>query len=86
MAMHANHRFVDVGHAVHQVGNHVAEVCRSRIADGIWNVHRRGSRSDRGLNDLAKEIKFGARGIFGRELDVVAVTPWRRCTHFDGTS
>ena len=46
---------------------------RRGVADRVGDVDRRGAGVDRRLDDLAEEVELGARGVLGRELDVVAV-------------
>ena len=48
-----------------------------RVADGVGDVDRGGAGFDGLFDDLGEEIEFGAGGVFGRELDVVAHSPWR---------
>ena len=43
------------------------------VADGVGDVDRGGAGLDGLLDDLGEEIELGAGGVFGRELDVVAV-------------
>ena len=48
-------------------------VRRRGVADGVGNVDRRGAGVDGRFDHLAEKIGLGAGGVFGRELDVVAV-------------
>ena len=73
MAVDADHGLVDVRHAVDEVLDDAGEVGRRGVADRVGNVDRRGAGVDRRLDDPAEEIELGAGGVFGRELDVVAV-------------
>ncbi len=77
VAVDADHRAVDVRHALDEGSDDVAEVRRRGVADGVGNVDRRRAGVDRGFDDLAEEVELGARGVFGRELDVVAVAARR---------
>jgi hypothetical protein len=77
--MDADHRPVDVRDPVAQHGDRLPHVRRNGVADGIRDVDRRGAGLDRRFDHLAQEVVFGARGVLGRELDVVAVA--RRAPH-----
>ena len=46
---------------------------RRGVADRVGNVDRRRAGPDGRLDDFAQKIELGARGVLGRELDVVAV-------------
>ena len=43
------------------------------VADGVGDVDGGGAGLDGRFDDLAEEVELGAGGVFGRELDVVAV-------------
>ena len=73
VAVDADHGLVDVRHAFAQRANHVAHMGRRGVADGVGNVDRRGAGVDGGFDHLAQKIDFGAGGILGRELDIVAI-------------
>ena len=74
VAVDADHRPVDVRHAVAEQGDTAAHVGRRGVADGVGDVHRGRPGGDRRLDDLAQEVVFGAGGVLRRELDVVAVS------------
>ena len=54
---------------------HLLDVGRQRVADGIGQVDRGGARLDRRDRNLAQECQVAARRILGRELDVGAERP-----------
>jgi hypothetical protein len=72
VAMHRDHRLVDVRHAVHQHRDEGAELLRQGVADGVGNVDRAGPRPDRALDAAAQEVVLAARAVLGRPLDVGA--------------
>ena len=53
----------------------VARLVGRRVADRIGQVDRRRARLDDRLDDAAEEVEVAARGVLGRELDVVGVVP-----------
>ncbi len=73
VAMHADHGLVDVRHAIHEIADHVAHVGRRGVADRVGNVDGRGPGVDRRFDHPAEEIRLGAGGVLGRELDIVAI-------------
>ncbi len=74
MAVDADHGLVDVRHAVRAACVITsAHVRRRGVADGVGNVDRGGAGVDGRLDHFAEEVELGAGGVFGRELDVVAV-------------
>ncbi len=76
VAVDADHRLVDVRHAVREGADHAAHVGRRGVADRVGNVDRGGPGGDGRLDHLAEEVGLGAGGVLGRELDVVAVARW----------
>ena len=61
------------------VGDQILEDLRKLfghcIAHGVRNVHGRGPGLYHGLDHLGQVFQFRARGVLGRELDVVAIVP-----------
>ena len=51
-----------------------AELGRDRVADGVRDVDRGGARVDDRLVDLHQEVRIGARGVLGGELDLGVAT------------
>ena len=76
VAVGADDRPVDVGHALLERADDRRVLERRRVADGVRDVHRRGAGLDGGLDDLAEEVELGPRGVLGAELDVRATAPW----------
>ena len=72
VAVHRQADLVDAAHVLAQVAEQLGEFIGHRVADRVRDVHRGRAGFDDGLDDLRKEIELGARGVFGRELDVVA--------------
>ena len=72
VAMHRQADLVDAAHVLAQVAEQLREFVRHRVADGVRNVDRGGAGFDDGFDHLREEIELGARGVFGRELDVIA--------------
>ena len=72
VAVNRNDRVADVGNAIDDGAHKSAELLGRRIADGVGNVKNARSGGDCGLGGAAEKIDVGARGVFGRELDVAA--------------
>ena len=72
VAVDRQYDLVDVGDVVLEVPDQRRELTRYGVTDGIGDVDRRCPRLDRRFDDLGEEPRLGARGVFGRELDVVA--------------
>ena len=70
--MHREAHLVDAAHVLAQVAEQLGEFIRHRVSHGVRNVHRGGAGFDDGFDHLREEIELGARGIFGRELHVLA--------------
>ncbi len=66
---------VDAADVLAQVTDGGRVLLGHRIADRVGDVDRGGARLDDALDDLGEEIQFGACGVFGRELDIVAIAP-----------
>ena len=64
---------VDVTDVVLQVRDAVEVLLRSRVANGVGNVDRRGTDFDDALNHFGQEIEFRSSRVFRRELDVIAI-------------
>ena len=75
VTMGAEHHLIAVRHAATHRAEHRAVFGGQRVAHGIGQVDRPGPRRDRGLDHAAQEVQVGARGVLGRELDVVGVAP-----------
>ena len=75
VAVGADHRLVDVRHAVHQALDHTVHVRGRGVTDGVGNVHRCRARGNHRLDHAAEEVDLGAGRVLGRELDVSAVAP-----------
>ena len=74
VAVGADDRPLDIGHALLERADHLAVLQRRGVADGIGNVDGGGAGFDGGLDDLAKKVDLGAGGVFGAELDVRAIS------------
>ena len=72
MAMNADHRLVDVRDSIDQLADAVFHMIRSRIADGVRNVHRRCTGINDSFDHAAQKIDLRPRRILRRKLDVVA--------------
>src|SRR5437660_2593255 len=75
MAMHADHCFARLkfAYGIVQVADQLPELIRHSPAHGIRNIDGGRARSDSSLADLCKKLRFGARSVLGRELDVVHI-------------
>ena len=62
---------VDAAHVLAQVAEQLGELVGHGVADRVRNVHGGRAGLDDRFDDLREEIELGARGVFGRELDVV---------------
>ena len=71
VAMHRNHRLVDVGHRAVDAGNQFAEFSRCGIANRIRNVDGGGSSGDGGLDHLVHVFRIAAAGVLTGEFDIV---------------
>ena len=63
VAVHADHRSVDVGHAFTQALDHVMHLRRSGVAHGVGDVDRGRTGVDDSLHDAAEEVDFRPRGV-----------------------
>ena len=72
MTVHADDGSMDVGHALHHPMDQPPELLGDREADGIRDIHRRGTRLDDRLDHLVEKRRLGARGVLRGELDVAA--------------
>ena len=63
---------LDVAHVAFEVRKDFVELFGHGIADGIWDIDRRGAGFDRGLNDLREKFELRARRVFRREFHVGA--------------
>ena len=68
---------LDAGDAGADVEEHLRVVLRDAVADGVGQVEGGGAGLDGDLADFDEEVAVGAGGVFGGELDVVAVAAWR---------
>ena len=73
VAMGTEDRAVGVGHPLDDRLEEAGDLVRRRVSDGVGQVDRRRAGIDDGLDDATQEIQVAARGVFGRELDVVGV-------------
>ena len=72
VAVHREPHAVDAAHVLAQVAEQLRELVRHRVADGVGDVDGGGAGRDRRLDHLRQELELGARGVLGRELDVLA--------------
>ena len=72
VAMHREAHLVDAAHVLAQVAEQLGEFIGHRVTDRVRNVHRGRAGFDDGFDHLGEEIELGARGIFRRELHVLA--------------
>ena len=61
--MDADHRLVDVGDSIDQLADAVFHMIRSRVADGVGNIHRRCTGIDDGFDHTAQKIDLRPRRI-----------------------
>ena len=66
------HALVDAADGLLQVADDGGVWLGHRVADGVGDVERGRAGLDGLLDDLGEEIEFGAGGVLGRELDVLA--------------
>ncbi len=85
VAVHRQPHLVDARHVLAQVAEQLAEFVRHRVADRVRNVDGGGAGLDGRRDHAREEIEFGARGVFGRELHVVAELA-RDLHAFDGAA
>ncbi len=71
VAMHRNHRLIDVGHRAVDAGNQFAEFSRCGIPNRIRNVDGGGAGADSGLNHLVHVFRIAAPGVLAGEFDIV---------------
>ena len=75
VAVRADHRLVDGGHAVDEALDHAVHVRRGRVADGVGDVDGRGTGCDHRLHHPAEKVDLRARRVFRGKLDVFAQVP-----------
>ena len=71
VAVHRDHRLVNVGDIGIDAGDKGPEFGRGGVTDGVGDVDRGGPRPDRNLDHLVHEFRVAAAGVFARELDVI---------------
>ena len=71
VAMHRDHRLVDVGHLGIDTGDQLTEFRRGGVAHGVGDVDRGGTGADRRLDHLMHELRIAAAGVFAGELHIV---------------
>ena len=72
MHVHGDDGAVDVRYARAHVSHHRGDLARRRVAHRIRQIHRGGAGGDDGLDDAAHVVEIRARGVFERELHVLA--------------
>ncbi len=83
VAVNAEGHLVGAANVLRQEREDVVEFLGHRVADGVGHVDRGRAGFDHGFDHFAQELGFGARGVLGRELDVLAQAA--RVLHaFDG--
>jgi hypothetical protein len=83
VAVDAEGHFVRATHVLRQEREDVMEFLGDRVTDGVGHVDRGRAGFDHGFDHFTQELGLGARGILGRELDVLAQAA--RVLHaFDG--
>jgi hypothetical protein len=75
VAMHRDHRLVDVRHAVPDHPDQIGEFLGVGVAHRVRDVDRGGAGLDRALDAAAQEIVLGARPVLAGPFHVVAVAP-----------
>ena len=83
MAVHADHRAVDVGDRPAQVADQGAELGGHRVAHGVRDVDGASAGLDGRFHDLGEKIRLGPRPVLGRKLHVLGQLP-RRGDRFRG--
>ena len=63
MAVGADHRLVDVRHAVHEALDHAMHVRGRGVADRVGDVDGRRPRGDHRLDHAAEKVDLGAGRI-----------------------
>ena len=72
--MNTDHRFVDVRNAIHQRFDPFGHFKGRRVSHGVGNIHGRRARVDYRLDNFAQEIDLSTARVFGRKLDIRAIT------------
>ena len=75
VAVHREHRLVDVGHPVEQHGDQGRELVGHRVAHRVGDVDGAGARLDRRFDAAAEEVVLGARAVLAGPLDIVGEAP-----------
>ena len=73
VAVHADHRPVDVGHAFPQAFDHVMHLRRCGIAHGVGDVDGGRTGVDDRFHNAAEEVDLRSCGILGGKLHVTAI-------------
>ena len=73
MAVHGEDGALGARHALAQEADQRRVLLGLRVADRVRDVERRGAGLERDAEDLDQVVPIRARGVLGRELDVVAV-------------
>ena len=71
VAVHRDHGIADVGHVLIDASDQRTELRGGGVADGVGNVDRGGTRGNRRLNHLVKELRIAAAGVFTGELNIL---------------
>ncbi len=72
VAMHRERHAPDATHVLAQVAEQLGELVRHRVADRVGMLTVVAPASITASTTSARNSRFGARGVLGRELDVVA--------------
>ena len=71
VAMHRDHRLVDVRHTVLDHADEIRELLGIGVADGVRDVDGGGASGDRAFDTTTKEIMLGPRAVLTGPLDVI---------------
>jgi hypothetical protein len=72
MAVHRDHRFINVWNAVKQCLNDTTELRRNGVTHGIWNIDGTGASIDGGFDHTAQIVDRRTARIFTGKLDVIS--------------
>jgi hypothetical protein len=73
--VYANDRVVNIPDVAFQILDERSELLWHGIAHRVRNIHCSSARLDRSFYDPGQKFRFSARGVLGREFDVLDQRP-----------